>query len=339
MLFKHPEFFYYFIVLVFFIFLAIFRFSRRKKQVQKWLGKQSLFLKSSVSDFKRFLKFILELIVLSFLILALARFQGEGEKIEISKRQSSLLLMLDVSHSMLAEDIPPSRLDFAKKELSRWIELSWGEQIALGVFANSAVLISPFTSDLSAVKSYLEDISPEYLSHQGTDFRKLFQFVGRFFKKQRDIKVKVVVIVSDGEDHSSQIEKEVKALLKDQNIRVFTLSVGTKKGGIIPLRDYTQKVREYKKDRSGNLVISKLNPEFLKNLSKWGKGAYYNLDYGTLAIEKLKKDLNLLEKQIFDSYEDVKKTEFYQWFLGVAFLVALIELILTEYKKKKGYKK
>ena len=335
MLFKNPEVFYYFLILVFFALLAVFRFVARKKRIQKWLGQQSLFLRSSISDFKRTLKVILELIALFFLILALARLQGPGEKTEVFQKGSSILIMLDVSHSMMTEDVRPNRLTFAKQELSRLIDLSWGDQIALGFFGKSSFLISPFTLDLSAVKSYLKDLSPEYLSNQGTDFENLFQFVSRFFNRQENLEVKAVVIASDGEDHSSQTRQRVQTLLREQNIRVFTLSVGTETGKAIPIRDYKNQVREYKKDSRGELVISRLNPESLKKISEWGQGAYYHLNYGNIAIKKLREDLNVLKKESFDNYTEIKKQEYYQWFLIIAFILVLSELLLADRRKLK----
>ena len=335
MLFKNPEVFYYFLILVFFALLAVFRFTGRKKRIQKWLGRQSLFLRSSISDFKRTLKVILELIALVFLILALARLQGPGEKTEVSQKGGSILIMLDVSHSMMTEDVRPNRLTFAKRELSRLIDLSWGDQIALGFFGKSAFLISPFTLDLSAVKSYLKDLSTEYLRNQGTDFGSLFQFISSFFNRQEGLEVKYVVIASDGGDHSPQTRQRVQALLRGQNIRVFTLSVGTETGEAIPIRDYKNQLREYKKDSRGELVISRLNPESLKKISEWGQGAYYHLSYGGSAIEKLREDLNALKKESFDSYTEVKKQEYYQWFLIIAFIFVLSELLLTDRRKLK----
>lgn len=333
MFFESPDYFYYFLILICLILLALFRIKKRRVQIQKRLGRQAAFLRSSISESKRVLKFVLSFTSLAFLIVSLARLQGEGEKREVSQRGSALLIMLDISHSMLAEDVQPNRLTFVKQELSRLIDLSAGDQMALGFFAKSAFLISPFTPDVSAVQSYLKDISTDYLSRQGTDFSNLFELVSGTFERQKDLKFKVVVIASDGEDHSPKTKERVQSLLRGQNIRVFTLSVGTEEGKVIPIRDFKNQVREYKKDSRGELVVSRLNPEFLKKLSKWGKGAYYHLDYGNKAIEKLREDLNLLKKQTFDKYTETRKKEYYQWFLIIAILLALGELFLNDRKK------
>ena len=146
MFFESPSYFYYFLILICLILLALFRIKKRRVQIQKHLGKQAGFLRSSISESKRVFKFVLSFMALVFLILSLARLQGEGEKREVSQKGSALLIMLDISHSMLAEDVQPNRLTFVKRELSRLIDLSAGDQMALGFFAKSAFLISPFTS-------------------------------------------------------------------------------------------------------------------------------------------------------------------------------------------------
>ena len=334
MSFESADYFYFFFLLAGLVLLALFRYRKRRAQIEKYLGKQAGFLRSSISESKRVFKLVLSFLVLVFLILSLARLQGEGEKREVYERGSALLIMLDISHSMLAEDVQPNRLTFVKQELSRLIDLSAGDQIALGFFANSAFLISPFTPDVSAIQSYLKDISTDYLSRQGTDFSNLFKLVSRTFERQKELQFKVVVIASDGEDHSPKTKELVQSLLKEQDIRVFTLSVGTEEGKVIPIRDFRNQVREYKKDSRGELVISRFNPEFLKKLSKWGAGAYYHLDYGNGAVEKLREDLNLLKKQSFDKYTETRKKEYYQWFLILAVLLALEEIFLNDRKKR-----
>ena len=334
MFFENSNFFYYFFLVVGLVLFAVFQYYQRRLRSHKFLGKQAFFLKSSISELKRILKLILCFLVLVLLILSLARLQGKGEEIEASHRGSALLIMLDLSHSMLAEDVQPNRLKFVKQELSRLVDLSKSDQMALGFFGKSAYLISPFTSDVSAIQSYLKDMSTDYLSRQGTDFSNLFDLVSRTFKRQKNLEFKVVVIASDGEDHSKQTKEKVQSLLKEQNIRVFTLSVGTEEGKVIPLRDFKNQVREYKKNSRGELVMSRLNPKSLKNLAKWGQGAYYHLDYGNKAIERLREDLNLLKKQSFEKYTQVRKKEYYQWFLIVALLLAFAELSLNDRKNK-----
>ena len=334
MFFKSLDYFHWFFILVILIAIYVFRVLSRKKQLNKWLGKQGAFLRSSISDKKRNIKSILQILVLFFLILALSRLQGVGEKIDLPSKGVSILLLVDISNSMLVEDIRPNRLNFVKQELSRLLDLSSGDHVALAFFANSSILACPFTNDLSAVKSYLNDLSADYLTNQGTNFERAFQLSAQVFKKiqKKDSIVKAVVLVSDGEDHSSRNQKIIKSLISKEGLRFFTLSVGTKNGGVIPIRDYKDNIKEYKKDSRGQLVISRLNPESLKNFAKWGKGSYYHLTYGSQAIEKLRKDLDTLKKEELKENKLAKKKEYYQWFLLLAFFLALFELLLNDRK-------
>ncbi|MCY4321136.1 MAG: VWA domain-containing protein [Bdellovibrionaceae bacterium] len=334
MFFKNTEYFYWFFILLILVLLYIFRVLYRNKKIKKWLGKQDNSLRFSISNRKRSIKIVLKFFVLIFVILALARPQGLGEKIELPNKGISILLLVDISNSMLVEDVLPSRLDFLKKELNRLLDLSSGDQVALAFFANSSVLASPFTNDLTAIKSYLNDLSVDYLSNQGTNFERAFQLSAQVFEglKQKESALKVILLASDGEDHSAKTYNIIKSLVSEEELRIFTLSVGTQKGGIIPIRDYKNNIKEYKKDSSGKLVISRLQPESLKNFAKWGKGSYYHLSYGSQSIEKLKKDLDTLKKSEFEKNEFIQKKEYYQWFLLVAFFLALFELLLNDRK-------
>ena len=334
MFFKNPDYFYLFFILVILVVLYIFRFTSRTKKLKKWFGQQSESLRFSISDRKRNIKVVLKILVLFFLILALSRPQGIGEKIELSNKGSYILLLVDVSNSMLVEDVRPNRLSFLKQELSRLLQQSSGDYMALAFFANSSILASPFTNDLSAVKSYLDDLSADYLSNQGTNFKRAFQLAAKTFgrfKKEKAL-VKIIVLASDGENHSKEIRTTIKSLVSQEGLRVFTLSVGTQKGGVIPIRDYKGNIKEYKKDSSGNLVISRLNPESLKKFAEWGKGSYYHLSYGSQTIEKLRRDLSALKKSELEKNKLVKKKEYYQWFILMAFLLALVELLLSSRK-------
>lgn len=321
-------------ILPFLLCLYIIQVRRRENKVKKWLGIHSDFLRSLISGKKRHIKTTLRLCVLLFMILSLARLQGEGDKVDIQNKGLYILLLVDASNSMLAEDVKPNRLAFMKQELSRLIDLSSGDQIALGVFANSAILASPFTKDFSAVRSYLQDISPDYLTNQGTNFKRAFLLTGKTFKKVRESEkektVKALVIVSDGENHTKEDKKAIQKLFLEQDIRVFTLSFGTKEGGVIPIKDYKGRVKAYKKDIQGNLVVTRLKEEGLKNFAKWGKGSYHHVTYGSQAIEQLRQNLDQLEKTFLETTSYVQKKEYYQWFLILAVVAALLELFVND---------
>jgi len=334
MSFQNPDYLNWLFLIPFIALIYILQVRIRKRKIQKWLGEHGAFLRSSISDTSRYIKIALGLCAAILLLIALARPQGKIENTKTQTKGIYMLLLVDISNSMLAEDVKPNRLTFMKQEILRLIDLSLGDQIALGIFANSSVLAIPFTHDLLAVKSYLNELSVNYLSHQGTNFKRAFELSHQVFEKvkENNIKdfIKVVVVASDGEDHSTKTKKVIQKLIQEKGIRVFTLSFGTEEGGVIPIKDHKGKIKEYKKDMSGNLVITRLKNKSLKNFAKWGKGGYYHVTYSSQSIEKLRKNLDQLEKNLLKETSWIKKRENYQWFLAFAFLIALIELILTD---------
>ena len=341
MLFHNSENLSWLLVLIFCILIYCIQVQIRNKRVKKWLGKQRFFLRGLISEKKRHLKITLQLLALLFFIIALARPQIEGEKVDLERSGVFIALMVDVSQSMLAEDVKPNRLSFMKQELGRFLDLSQGDQVALIAFAHSAVLVSPFTQDLAAIKSYLRDLTPDYFTNQGTHFGRAFNFAEKTFKNIREKKnqtsVKVIVMASDGEDHSKTSKDKIKKLL-EQNIRVFTLSFGTEKGGVIPIKNKREELLEYKKNPQGKIVVSKLNNQDLKNFARLGKGAYYHVTYGGESIKQLRSSINRLEKTIFESSSFIKNKEIYFWFLIIGLILAAIELLLNDrsFKTRSG---
>lgn len=334
----NPEWFFWLLFLPFGVLVYIVRHRQREWNLNKWLGRQKIFLTSSLSPWIRHLKIILSFAALTLFVLALARPQGEGERVNRKSAGVQILLAVDISHSMMAEDVLPSRLEFLKKELFHLLDLSAGDQVALMAFSGSALLISPFTSDLSLIKVYLEDLSPDYLSAQGTDFKRVFKVASKTFKnvEKRTGKqiVRVLLMASDGEDHI-QKWKEALKLLTDQDVRIFTLSVGTKEGGVIPVKNASGETIEYKKDSSGKVVMSQIQPKILKQLANKGRGAYYHLSYSGQVMKQLRSDMDQLKKTVFETGVIHRKKELFQWFLVLGFILALAELILSEWRLKK----
>ena len=335
----HPEWFFWLSFLPFAVLIYIFRHRWRARNLQKWLGRQRIFLTSSLAPGFRHIKIGLSFIALTLFILALARPQMEGAKVTRESAGIQVILAVDVSHSMMAEDVLPSRLEFLKKELSHFLDLSAGDQIALMAFSGSALLISPFTGDVSLIKVYLEDLSPDYLSAQGTDFnrvlkeaRKIFESVEKRAKKQT---VHALLIASDGEDHAQNWGSALKALT-DKGVHIFTLSVGTKEGGVIPFKNAAGDVLEYKKDFSGKVVVSQTQTKTLKQLADKGRGAYYHLSYSGQVMRKLRSDMDQLKKTVFQTGMIHKKRELFQWFLALGLILAWFELLLSERRRGKN---
>lgn len=339
--FLSSRFLYFLLLLPLFLLLYITRSKARAEKLHRILGKNRAFLTGSTSVTKRSLKVFLSLGTIALFVFALARPQWIGGKSEKKKAGLYMVLAVDISVSMLAEDIKPSRLAFMKRELTRFLDLSEGDKVAIVAFAGEAVLISPFTNDHSIIKLYLKDLSPSYLSAKGSNFRRLFSQIERAFegiKSKEGSAAKIVVLASDGEDHDEISPSSLYNLTK-QDIRFFTLSFGTKEGGVIPLRDKQRKVVSYKRNAKNEVVVTKVKVKTLKKIASMTKGAYYHVNYDGKAMDTLRVDIDELEKEVFQKKSTHSKNELYQWFLALGLLLAFLELFLNEVKstKKKGF--
>ncbi|KHD88284.1 MAG: hypothetical protein OM95_09015 [Bdellovibrio sp. ArHS] len=314
-----------------------FFFDRRSRQiVQNAIGKRLYpFLSSSVSNKKRTIKNILQLAVVFFFVLALARPQmGESQQ-EVKSEGVEIIFAVDVSESMTAEDVKPSRLAQAKAELSRLIDLMPGNKVGVVAFAGSAALLSPLTNDPGAIKMYLESLEPSSVSSQGTNFTEALKISKEAFERggvstDNIVKVtRVVLIASDGEDHEQGALDEAKKMA-DEGIRIFSLAYGTEKGGAIPVRDGMGFLKGYKKDREGQTVITTVKGEALRALAEAGKGSFYFATFGGDQTKLLVEDIGKLERTQFDSTMAVQYEERFQLILFMGILLALFEIFLGE---------
>lgn len=297
------------------------------------------FLTASLSLGKRAMKMRLELIVLALLILAYARPQtGEG-RLQVKNEGIEILFLVDISNSMLAEDVRPSRLELMKTELSRFIEMSGGDRMGLVAFAGSAVLLSPMTTDQEAIKMYVESLSPNAVTTQGTDFASALQeakdaFVRGGLGQEEGTQVtRAIVVLSDGEDQEPGAMKVAEELLKD-GIHIFSLAFGTEQGGAIPVRDEMGVLRGYKRGKDGQVIMSKTKGTVLKELAQAGSGSFYHATFHGDAITSLRDDIEKLKKSQFENGEIRSYNEHFQTILFIAFLIALFELWLGERKAK-----
>ena len=320
--------------------LAAFRMLRRSKRLQNIFGKRASLLIRAPSPAARLLKQACSFLALSFLILSLARpFLPEEEEILKERAEGAhIILAADISDSMLAEDIKPSRLSFMKKELARFTDMSYGDKIALAAFAGEAVLIAPFTGDRSIIKLYLRDLSPSYLSAKGSNFRRLLPEIERAFDglKARGgpEAAKIVVLASDGEDHGGALTAALPYFTR-QKIRFFTLAFGSEEGAAIPLRDRSGRVAGYKR-RAGEAVVTKLRTSALRDLAEATEGAYYRAGYGGKAVVSLREDIDKLKKTALLKAAPARRKgkELFQWPASLGLLFLLAEMALSRSRRK-----
>lgn len=331
---------YFILFFILLMFLAYWQMNRRRNKIQQHFGAKNFqFLAAHSSVAKQKWKIFLQTLCLILMVLAYARPQYGKAKKKIKSEGVEFIILLDVSNSMMAEDVKPSRLDLAKKELNRLLDLSGGDRVGLIAFAGSAILLSPMTQDKSALKMYIESLSPESVANQGTEFKKALQEAYEAIKRgglesNDEISVaKAILVVSDGEDNESGAVEAARKL-SEEGVKVFTVAVGTKKGAPIPQRDRFGTLKGYIKDKSGKLVISKTEGSILQQLAKLGGGSFYHLTYGGDTMNRVYDDLLKLQKTTFDESFNMDFSERYQWLLTLAVLVGLVELLLGTRKSE-----
>lgn len=336
MRFAHPEWLLLLWALPVFWAVSFFSMRHARATLARGLGERMApLLSRQVSPGRRRLKFIFRSLALLFAILALARPQAGKGLSEIKVRGVEMMVVLDVSTSMLAEDVKPSRLQFAKAELTRLLDMLAGDKVGLVGFAGSALLLSPLTNDVSSLKMFLDSLSPYSVSTQGTYFTQALSEAADAFGRggaEDDDKVqttRVILVLSDGEDQEKGALDLAKKLAKD-GVRIFTIAFGTERGGLIPIRDERGYLRSYKKDNAGKEVVSQVKGEFLKELAKVGQGSFHFATFGGNEARAIKADIDRLQKAEFSSSLSTQYEERFQWFLAVALLFFLAELLIAE---------
>lgn len=337
---NEEAFFFLWIVPVIWVF-AYFMFYRQKERLRRGLGEKGFpYLTSSVSMNKRKLKMFLEGLTILFFVFAMARPQSGKSTKKVKSEGVDLMILVDVSRSMMAEDVRPSRLDLAKKELIRFIDLGGGDRMGIVAFAGSAALLSPVTSDTSALKMYIESLTTDSVSTQGTDFKRALDEARNAFKNggkedgEDSVVTRVVLIASDGEDNQEGAIQAAKDLTKDIKARIFTMAFGTEKGGAIPVRDRRGVLRGYRKDKQGKVILSRTKGTILKELAREGKGSFHHVSLGSSAVKTIRNEINQLEKSEFEAADMVNYDEKFQLILLLGILIALIEILLSERKRE-----
>ena len=310
------------------IFIAVLRW---KRKVRKALGDEELInkLTSNYSSQLFRLKFIAVLIAIATGIFALANLrkpaEGEGEK----RAGIDVMIALDVSKSMLSQDVKPSRLDKAKQCVSLLIDALGNNRVGLVVFAGQAVLQMPLTSDVAASKLYLSNATPDAVPLQGTDINNALDICSSSLDT-KEKKYKAVVLISDGEDHNPKT-KDILQQLYDDGVVVYTVGIGTAEGSPI-----MEAGNVYKTDINGQTVISKLNEDELKTIAEKTGGAYFHLDNSGETANSLASQLNNREKKlIHDAGSNHQYTSFYPLFTALMLLILMAEIFVPEVKKSK----
>lgn len=330
--FEHKEYLYWLFSVVMIAIVFIF-YLIKSKQDRKKLGNYHLVLKHIPAFFPPFkwLKFILFTFSLVSLILALANFQVFTGSHEVKVKGSDIMICLDISNSMLAQDLSPNRLERAKMALQKMIENLQGDKIGIIVFAGDAYTLLPLTVDYNAAKIFVQSINTEMISEQGTNVGTALQKAIEAFENSNGVaNNKAVILITDGEDHDGNAI-EIAKQFREKNIPIHSIGIGSEQGAPIPVYQ-NGKMIGYKKDKEGNTVITKLNKDFLHQLSSETKGIVViasNSDFGLNTLLKQIKQLNKADTNTltFNDYESQ-----YQWFIAIALVLLIIEYLLPDTK-------
>ena len=326
--FEHPYYFYLYSAIPVMVLLALLYFRNLKKKL-RLLGQYDLVtqLRPDVSTTKRIIRLVLFLLAFSSLILAVCNLQTGSKLKEVKREGADIMVCLDVSNSMLAQDLSPNRLTRARYALERMVDQLNGDRLGLVIFAGEAYVQLPITTDYSAAKLFIDAINPGMVPVQGTNLADAIKVASESFSNESG-KNKAIVLITDGEDHEEEAVTAAEAASKN-DIMVSTIGIGSETGVPIPLIE-NGVVKGYRKDRDGQTVITRLNTSLLQELAAKGNGVFVQATASDLGLEKVLEKINQLEKSAIESkmYSDYEDQ--FQWFIAVTLLFLLIEFLISE---------
>jgi len=314
------------VIIVLFLLLQFW-----KRYVQnKFISKQSLKkLSPNKSLFKPLLKIVVLCLAFASLIIALVN-PKIGTKLETVKREGvDIVFAIDVSKSMLAEDIAPNRLEKSKQLVTQIINNLASDRVGIIAYAAKAFPQLPITTDYAAAKMFLQSMNTDMLSSQGTAIDEAIQLARTYYDDDEQTN-RVLIIISDGEDHNN-LASNVAEEANEEGIRIFTIGVGKTEGGPIPIKR-NGIVLNYKKDNQGETVITRLNEETLINIAAEANGSYINGTNTNQVVEEIRDILNKMDKKEFEAKQFAEHKDQFQWFLGLGLFFLFLDIFLLERK-------
>ena len=322
--FEDPIYLWMLLIIPILVLVRFIVWQKRKRNLRKF-GDPSLLkeMMPDVSKYRPTIKFCLLLSAITILIFMIARPQV-GSKISHEKREGiEVLIALDISNSMLAQDVIPSRLEKSKLLIEDLVDHFTNDKVGLVVFAGDAFVQLPITNDYVSAKMFLQNINPSLITTQGTDLARAISLSQSCFTQREHIG-RAIIVITDGEDHEGGALEVAREAYK-KGINVFILGVGTSKGAPIPDGN-----GGYLKDNSGQTVLSALNEQMCQQVAKAGNGVYIHVDNTSDAQEKLNKELSKLQSGISDTVVYSEYNEQFQIFGIILLLLLIMETILLE---------
>ena len=326
-LFEEPSYLFLLLLLPFLVAFYLYSNYRRRKAIRKF-GDPVLMaqLMPDVSKYRPDVKFWLVFAAIGLFAVLLARPQF-GSKLETVKRQGvEVMIALDISNSMLAQDVQPSRLEKAKRLVAQLVDKMENDKVGMIVFAGDAFTQLPITSDYISAKMFLESINPSLISKQGTAIGAAINLATRSFTPQEGVG-RAVIVITDGENHEGGAVEAAKAAA-EKGIQVSVLGVGMPDGAPIPVEG----TNDFRRDRDGNVVVTRLNEQMCQEIAQAGDGIYVRVDNSNAAQKVIAQEINKMAKA---DVETQVYTEFNEQFQAVAWIILLLllaEMLILERK-------
>lgn len=321
--FANPNALFLYILLVVIVGIYLVASRRRKRELDRYGSSELLAaLMPEVSPLRPALKFWLTFVALCFMVLVLARPQF-GSKMETIKRQGvETVIALDISNSMLAEDVAPSRLEKSKNVVSKLVDSFTDDKIGLIVFAGEAYIQLPITNDFISAKMFLESIDPSLIERQGTNIKAAIDMATRSFTPREGVG-KAIIIITDGENHEGGAKEAAKAAA-EKGMMVFVMGVGSPEGAPIP----AGRSNDFRRDKEGNVVITKLGEQMCQEIAAAGNGVYIRIDNTNNAQKLLQKEIDKLAKADMETTTYSDYNEQFMVMAWIAFILLLIEMLV-----------
>ncbi|WP_299394596.1 VWA domain-containing protein [uncultured Gelidibacter sp.] len=312
------------LIIIVFLLLQVWKHRVQRKFASKSLLRR---LSPDSSLFKSILKVVVLSLAFACLVMALVN-PKVGTKLETVKREGvDIVFAIDVSKSMLAEDIAPNRLEKSKQLVTQIINNLASDRVGIIAYAGKAFPQLPITTDYAAAKMFLQSMNTDMLSSQGTAIHEAIELSKTYFDDDQDTN-RVLIIISDGEDHGA-LATDAAQEAQEEGIRIFTIGVGDVKGGPIPEKR-NGRIISYKKDLNGETVVTRLDESTLQNIAAEANGSYINGRNTTEVVEHIRDILNKMDKTEFEAKQFADFESQFQWFLAAALFFLLIDVLLLE---------
>ena len=316
------------IPILFLVFLIYRRW--QKKSIRKYFDINTIkFLSPEISNSKPLLKFIIISFALLMLVISLVN-PKIGTELKTVKREGvDIVFAIDVSKSMLAEDIAPNRIIKSKRIVSELFNNLGSDRVGIIAYASTAIPVLPITTDFSSARMFLESLNTDMLSSQGTSIAEAINLSKNYFNDENQTN-RVLCVISDGEDHEIQ-NNNLSDIAKEAGITIISIGVGSTNGAPIPIKE-NDIVKSYKKDDKGEVVITKLNENILKDMATQTGGIYFKGDNTNSVVSSIVDELKEMDKQEFESKQFVSFKDQFQWFLFVGLFLIILDVVVFERK-------